>query len=104
MIFFFFLLVYYNFFTTCAVSLIYKNSAVWDTKCASVVAVRFSALSKVIFDYLINTQFKYTVFDYLLNSQFKYTVFDYLKNNQIWTHHFWLFSEQSNVVHCFCLY
>ena len=38
--------------------------------------------NKVIFDYLINSQFKYTVFDYLLNSEFMYTVFDYLINSQ----------------------
>ena len=31
-------------------------------------ALRFSALSKVIFDCLPNGQFKYTVFDYLLNN------------------------------------
>ena len=38
-------------------------------KCASVFAVRFSALRKVIFEYFINSQFKYTVFDYLINNQ-----------------------------------
>ena len=43
-------------------------------KCAPVFAVRFFALSKVIFDYLKNRQFKYTVFDYLLNSQSKFIV------------------------------
>ena len=39
---------------------------IWVVKCAPVFAVRFSALSEVSFDYLTNSQFKYTVFDYLL--------------------------------------
>ena len=38
--------------------------------------------SKAIFNYLKNSQFKYTVFAYLINIQFKYTVFDYLINSQ----------------------
>ena len=46
---------------------------VWDAKCAPVFAVRYPALGKAIFDYLLNSQFKYTVFDCLINSQ-------------IWTH------------------
>ena len=61
---------------------------IWVAKCALVFAVHFSALSKVIFDYFTNSQFKYTVFDCLINSHFKYTVFDYLINNQILAHHF----------------
>ena len=52
-----------------------KLRYLWIAKCAPVFIrlyssqVRFSALSKVIFDYLINSQFKYSVFDYLLNSE-----------------------------------
>ena len=53
------------------------------------VCLRFTALSKIIYDYLINSQFKYSVFDCLLNIHFKHTVFYYLINSQIWTHYFW---------------
>ena len=56
---------------------------VWVAKNAPDFAIRFSALSKAIFEYSINSQFKYTVFDNLLNSQFKFSIFDYLINSQI---------------------
>ena len=42
----------------------------WVAKCALVFAV-LAVLSKVSFDYIINSQFKYTVFEYLLNNHFK---------------------------------
>ena len=57
-------------------------------KCESGFAVGFPALNKVIFDFLINGQFKYTVCDYLLNCLFRYIVFDYLISSQIRTHYF----------------
>ena len=44
-------------------------SVVYGTPNVNSFAVRFSALSKIIFDNLLNSQFKYTVFDYLLNNQ-----------------------------------
>ena len=65
----------------------------WDAKCTLVFAVRFSPLNKLIFDYLIKSQFKYTVCDYLLNGQFKFFIFDYLINSQILSHHFCLFNK-----------
>ena len=43
-----------------------KVKELWDAKCAPVFAVRFFALSKAIFDYLISSQFK-SVNDYLFN-------------------------------------
>ena len=49
--------------------------------CFSFFFVRFSALNKVIFNYLINSQFKCSVFDYLLNGQYEYTAFYYLINS-----------------------
>ena len=48
----------------------------------------FFCMGEVIFDCLINSQFKYTVFDYLIYSQFKFIVFDDLINNQNLAHHF----------------
>ena len=61
---------------------------IWDAKCATVFSVRFSALSKIIFNYFINSQFKYIIFDCLLNSLYKYIVFDCLSSSQILTHYF----------------
>ena len=46
-----------------------KMNYIWGAKCAKIFALRFFALNKAIFDYLINSQFKCTVFDYLINSQ-----------------------------------
>ena len=48
--------------------LVFRFCSVCVAKCAIVFAVRFTALGKVIFDYLINSQFKYTVFGYISNS------------------------------------
>ena len=50
---------------------VFACAAMWEAKCAPSFALRFSALNKEIFDYLINRQFKFIVFDYLSN-KFKY--------------------------------
>ena len=64
----------------------------WSAKCPKIFALCFFALNKVIFDYLLHSQFKCTVFevkfehitfDYLTNSQFKFIVFDSLIYSQL---------------------